>query len=238
MRLIFRGATLLLLGALACSTLPAADDKPGDKSDKKDTGKTATKTKAKEKFEYGTPPLQGKLTKLEGSTKNFTVQVTYMVQDPQRTLENANWYNQQLASISGEKNPLRRNQRLAQLQVDVQQRAANAMKKATKDVDLQGDENMKVRIVQPPIEYDDKGNAKKHTKAELAALKGPDKNLPGYTSDYDQLRTGQYVQVYPPKAKQKTKTTDKTAPKAEDPDAAVERPKAVMILIVADPSAK
>ena len=127
MRLIFRGAALLLLGALVCATLPAADDKPGDKSDKKDTGKTATKAKAKEKFEYGTPPLRGKLTKLEGSTKNFTLQVTYMVQDPQRTFDNANWYNQQLASISGKK-ALRRNQRLAQLQVEVQQRAANAMK--------------------------------------------------------------------------------------------------------------
>src|SRR6266446_6216046 len=101
MRSVFRGAALVLLGARVGSALPAADDTP------------ATKTKPKEKFEYGAS-IDGKLTKLEGSTKNFTVQMTGAVPDPQKVAENQNHYNQQLAQISGEKNPQKRQARLFQ----------------------------------------------------------------------------------------------------------------------------
>jgi hypothetical protein len=239
MRRVLQGAALLLTGVLLCSALPAQEKKTDatDKTDKTDKGEPAkTDTKKakekKEKFEWG-QKFDGKLTKLEGSTKNFTVQVTSMIPDPQKVQDNLNHYNQRIAEIRGDKNLQSQRKRLYDLQVDMAKRQANSYKKVTKDVDLQGDDKMKVRIAQPPTEYDDKGNAKKLTKAELKALKGPDPNLPGYSAEYEQLKTGQVVTVYLPKQKQQTKT--KTTTKTEDADEAPERPKAVMILIVSEP---
>jgi hypothetical protein len=220
MRLLLRGAALLTVGALLCSALPAQDKNAKSPSDKK------------ERFEWS-KKFDAKLTKLDGSTKEFTVQVTSGEPDPQRVQENQLYYNQRLAQISVA--PVQSRQRLlAELQLDMQRRALNAMKKVTKDIDLQADDNIKVRVAQPPTEPDDKGFSKKLTKAELKKLKGPDATLPGYTADFDQLKVGQQVTVYLAKQKQaKSKTT-----KTEDNDMPPERAKAVMILIAADAPTK
>src|SRR5580692_1107206 len=56
----------------------------------------------------------------------------------------------------------------------------------------------KVRTFDLPPNYDEKGNPKKYTKAELQKLKGDDpaeKKLPGYKSDFSELKVGDYVQV-------------------------------------------
>jgi hypothetical protein len=239
MRIVFRGVTLLVAGALLGSVLAgqeqeAAKPDKTDKSEKPASDKPAAKAKKKEKLEYGTP-YAGKLTKLDGEVQNFTVQVTTVIPDPQRVQDNTNHYNRRMIEISRIRNPSERQRQLLQLQADMQQRQANAGKKVTKDVDLQADENLVVRVAEPPTEYDDKGNPKKHTKKELEALKGPDKSLPGYKAEPDQLRKGQTVKVYPAKQKQ-TKT--KSAAKTEDADAVAERPKVVMIMIMAEPKEK
>jgi hypothetical protein len=239
MRLAFGAATLLALALLLCSTLPAQDTKPakGDKTDSTDTDKPVTKTKPKpkEKFAYGAHVI-GKLTKLEGSTKNFTVQVTYAEPDPQRILDNQNHYTRTLADISRDNNLGNRQRRLLELQADMQRRQASAYNKKTKDIDFDADEKMKIRILQPTPELDAKGKAKAFTKAELKAMKGPDATLPGYMAEYEQLRTDQVVKVFVAKQKQeKTKPATKTDPKTLDPELMVDRPKAVMILIMADP---
>jgi hypothetical protein len=239
MRVVFRGAALLAAGALLCSVLPAQEKeaaKPDktDKTEKPASDKSAAKTKAKEKLEWGTP-FEGKLTKLDGEVQNFTVQVTTVIPDPQRVQDNTNHYNRRMIEISRIRNPAERQRHLLQLQAEMQQRQANAGKKVTKDIDLQADENLIVRVTNPPTEYDDKGNPKKHTKKELEALKGPDKRLPGYTAEREQLRKGQVVKVYPAKQKQ---TRTKAAAKTEDDDVVAERPKVVMIMILADPKEK
>src|SRR5437879_4358568 len=101
MRLISGAATLLVLGALLVSGLPADEkkidkkdnktDKTTEKADKSTTDKPAVKAKKKEKFEYGAK-FDAKVIKLEGSTKNFSVQITYAVQDPQRVADNQTHY--------------------------------------------------------------------------------------------------------------------------------------------------
>ena len=51
----------------------------------------------------------------------------------------------------------------------------------------------KVRTFDLPPNYDEKGNPKKYTKAELQKLKGDDpaeKKLPGYKADFSDLRNG------------------------------------------------
>jgi hypothetical protein len=56
----------------------------------------------------------------------------------------------------------------------------------------------KVRSLDPPADFDEKGNIQKHTKEELAALKGDtpeEKKMAGYRSDYSELKVGDMVQV-------------------------------------------
>jgi len=241
MKLMLRGVPLLVCAALFCSTLPA-DEKKADKTEKTadttdktpaktDNAKPAPKVK-KEKFEYSIK-FNAKVTKLEGSTKNFTVQIPYTVPDPQRVFDNNNHYTRRIAEISRETNPQSRQQHLLELQVDMQRRAAESILRKTKDQDLQADDKTKVRILQFPTEYDDKGKPKKYTKAELKTLKGPDASLPGYKADFDQLQVGQLVTVYLAKQKQ-----DKNKAKTDDVDPDQIRPRAALILIVADPVAQ
>src|SRR4051794_16150552 len=64
------------------------------------------------------------------------------------------------------------------------------------DIDMQASDHVTVRLQNPPVDYDDKGNPKKYTKEELKELKGPDPKLPGYTGDYSYLKKGQVITVY------------------------------------------
>jgi hypothetical protein len=246
MNSLVRGASLLVFATLFSAALPADEKKPDtpdktiDKTEKASDNtdkKPATKAKKekKEKFEYSTK-FDAKLTKLEGSTKNFSVQVTDAWTNPQRAAENQVHYARRIGEIGREKNPQSRQLQLVELQLDMQRRATNAIEKKTRDVDLTADEKMKVRMFQPPLDYDDKGNPKKYTKAELKKLKGPDTSLPGYMADYEQLKAGQLVTVYLAKLKQdKSKTAKKNA---DDADLDLMRPKAILVLIVADPPAQ
>lgn len=74
-------------------------------------------------------------------------------------------------------------------------------------------EKLKVRSAIPPVEYDDKGNLKKYTKTELAAMKGTG-TMPGYAADFSALKEGQLVDIYLAKAVAKT-----AAPKKKDDEA-------------------
>ncbi|MGH7170150.1 MAG: hypothetical protein ACRELF_01360 [Gemmataceae bacterium] len=61
-------------------------------------------------------------------------------------------------------------------------------------VDWHSIDDVKVRMVQPPPAFDDKGNPKRYTRKELRELKG-DPKLPGYPAEFSDLKPGQYVQV-------------------------------------------
>jgi hypothetical protein len=94
----------------------------------------------------------------------------------------------------------------------------------TREVDLQADVVVKVRIKDLPEEFDEKGNVKKYTVQEKAALKGKDKNLPGYESSPDALKVGQTVQVTlrtykKPTPKKTTISTSKTKDADKNKDA-------------------
>jgi hypothetical protein len=56
----------------------------------------------------------------------------------------------------------------------------------------------KVRTMNPPEAFDEKGNIRKHTKEELRALKGDDpaeKKMVGYKADFADLQVGDVVQL-------------------------------------------
>lgn len=65
----------------------------------------------------------------------------------------------------------------------------------TVNIDFQADDEMKVRLLNPPVALDDEGNPSKRTPAELIQLKGKNKDLPGYEATLERLKVGQVVQV-------------------------------------------
>ena len=155
----------------------------------------------------------GFLLTTPGSDRAFTVRVQY--QDVQlkpnalRTANNqsaqANRQLQQIARLQQQmarsKNPaqqLAQIQRiLAQMQVGQLRTQQNLYNVVTRyqDVEFQAEENVKVRTMELPEQFDEKGNIKKYTKEELKELKGKDTHLPGYESTFEGLRAGQLIQV-------------------------------------------
>jgi hypothetical protein len=95
-----------------------------------------------------------------------------------------------------------------------------------KDVTFHAAEEYKVRRLELPVVFDDKGEPKKYTEEEKKELKGKDKNLPGYEAKPDDLAVGQMVRVTIAKFKKKpdTKnTTDKTDKDKADKDAKTDK---------------
>jgi hypothetical protein len=140
---------------------------------------------------------------------------------------------QQQAQIMQTRNPIQRQQLLAQLANQARQQQQNlfTVREIKKDFEFKTGPDMKVRVLQLPRDFDEKGNPKKYTAKELKELKG-DPKLPGYTAEQDSLRANQIVLVYlvgkkkpPPK-------------KGEEPDKdALEdnKPMIRMIVILAEP---
>jgi hypothetical protein len=113
----------------------------------------------------------------------------------------------------------------------------------TFDVDLQPTDDMKVRMLQPPPDFDEKGRPKRYTAKELKELKGPDPKLPGYSADFDSLKPDQIVKVFlarkkpaksaprpqPPRKKGKEDNADAADAKVDN------RPEVTMVLILIEP---
>lgn len=79
-----------------------------------------------------------------------------------------------------------------------------------KDFDLHVSDEVKVRFLELPVMYDDKGELKKFTSQELRELKGTgaEARLPGYRATPDDLKAGQVVQIY----LHRKKSNDRTDP--------------------------
>jgi hypothetical protein len=237
--------TALLFGFLAVSLfmLPAltAQDKKKDDPDKKEVEKPETDKpvkKKEEKVEHG-PVVKTKIVSMKpDSARDFTIEVS--MPDPQQMYNLQVWQAQQMASIAQARDPRTYAQRMAQFQMQMAQKQAQGAGYTMKPIDVRASENCKVRIMYPPVVYDDGGKLKKYTKKELAELKGTSK-LPGYQSDFDNLKVGQFVEVY--LAKQHGSPKDKWAgpngkkKKDEDPPEPMPemRPEVVMIVIVGEP---
>jgi hypothetical protein len=218
---VLRGCGLLALVAALGATLQAGDSKDTEKIDPK-------KVQTKEKIE-SSGQFVGQLTKLDAEAKKFTVRYKYVEIDQNKVAQNTAHYNRRIVEINGIKNPQQRAFQFQQLQLDMQRRAQQAYKQASKDFDLQAVDAIKVRVAQlPTILDEDTGKPKKLTKDQIKELKG-DPKLPGYNAEFNQLRVDQTVTVYLAK---KAKT------KKDDPDTLPEPPKVVMIMIMSEPTAK
>ncbi|HZY87395.1 MAG TPA: hypothetical protein VFE78_21340 [Gemmataceae bacterium] len=180
----------------------------------------------------------GLLLTAPGSDRTFTVRVQYQqLQLKPNALRTANNQNnaanrqlQQIARLQQQmarsKNPAQQMAQIqriaAQMQVG-QLRAQNNLYNVvnrTQDIEFMAEESVKVRTMELPEQFDEKGNVKKYTKEELKQLKGKDTKLPGYESAFESLRAGQLVQVTLADHKAKKPTTSPgDAKDKEDKDA-------------------
>lgn len=148
----------------------------------------------------------GKLVSVPGSDGAFTVNVeTDHFQPNPNAAKQANQEQQQIVrlqtDLANARNPKEYNQRLQRLANELEKVQADALKpngklvKEYKEVDFRAADAVKVRVVDPPAKFDDKGNPVVYTKAELKELKGKDADLPGYEAAPDALKTGDTVKV-------------------------------------------
>jgi hypothetical protein len=109
---------------------------------------------------------------------------------------------------------------------------------ATKEVELEAIEDVKVRLANPPDLLDDQGKAKKYTAKELKELKGPDPKLPGYTGKFSDLRQNQVVAVTLVKKKEEPASASKPNGKGGGVDQALENlPQVSMVVVLSEPKA-
>jgi hypothetical protein len=225
-----RWAGFALLVAVASTWTAAAQEKKDLDKDQKD--------KKDELVKLG--EVTGMLTGL-GEDRTVTVKVTYRYMEPNASAfqNQANLARRQF-DIMRNPNPFERQRQMAQLQVDIanNQRNLYTAKEVSKDVAFRPADGMKIRTNDPPLAFDDKGNPRKYTEKELKEMKG-EGNLPGYQTDWDQLRTGQYVTITAARKKEavgatKSKELDKEKELEKKLLDNSEKPLATMIVILKD----
>lgn len=234
-RVLGLGLLLVFLPALAAQEKKPADKDARPAKEKKegaDKGLPKDKKEAAEKVLTG-GEISGKLVHWDANQKYFTVQVTLRFGVPNMGAIN------NLASLTVQRaDALRRGDRNAVIDLTrrMAQEQANlvSIKEETHPLEFQASDDMKVRLAAPPPQFDDKGKLRKPTAKELAELKGPNPKLPGYTGDFNDIRTDSLVTVYLPKKKP---TPAPRAPVNKDKDKDLDKPapgtrlEAVMLLI-------
>jgi hypothetical protein len=224
--------SLMLIVDFLLPASPADDTK--DAKDKDTPPKKTTKASDKEKPTYykeksakAGEPFVGKLIQVEGAQRYLTVQVTLKI--PQENTGAAQSIANLQRQLVGNRDP--NSIRSIALQLAQQRQNLVTYKDQTKNLELSAGDDMKVRSMLPPVEYDDKGKLKKLTPKELKALQG-DPKLPGFPADFDSLKPNQTVKVY----LAKTKDTGKAKVKDKDLLAdSKEKQKVTMIVIVSEP---
>jgi hypothetical protein len=207
-----------------------------------DASNTATKPdgiaqKLSNKLIKSGKPFIGKLVKVDSDKHVLTVEVTYKAakQDAQAAQHFYN-LNRQLVEAQRHRNPLERLKQVSHIQQEIDKATANLYKDQSLKLELDAPDNMKVRTMVLPVEFDDKGKPRKPTEKEKKELKGPDLTLPGYTGDWDSLKVDQTVEIrrVKPSSKSKDKDQDKDKAKKDDDKTETTRPKVAMIVIMAE----
>jgi hypothetical protein len=168
-----------------------------------------------------TPTLKflAKVVKVNGSNKSLTVQLTesIVVVDRYQASRLIYW-EQRLIDAQRDKNAASRLKRTQEAQKWIVYHQARLYQRRDQhqNVDLQTVDDVKVRTLQLPPAYDDKGKLRKRTEDELKELKGPDSKLLGYTADFTKLKPGQVVEVT--LGKVRTSGMDKTSSKESAAD--------------------
>jgi hypothetical protein len=200
-----RGGYVLTAGlvvGLSISALAAQEVKDkGDTSPLK--SKPDPKLLTKEKLATA-GVLSGTLVKLD-EDKKFTLKVTYYDIDPAKVQNHQQHYLRRLAEINQNWNLVQAQQQLAQLQVDMAQRSQDIYKKMNKDINLQAEDNVKVRSLKPLVAFDNKGEIIEYSKEDLKKMTADSPKLPGvgltFAASFDKLQPQQKIIAYLAKSK-------------------------------------
>lgn len=207
------------------------------------------------------PPGQftGKLVSTPGTDGLFTVNVEFDKvvlkpgagrsenRDVQQLTRDQNRIEQTQNELASARNPSeyrRLSQQLGNESMRLQERIARlqlkengdySVQKDYKNVDFHTADAVKVRMINPPVQFDDKGNPKTYTKDELATMKGKDKDLPGYESTLDSLKIGDKLTVTLA-APKPAKKDDKDSDPKTDPDAKPANTVTLIVIVSEDSS--
>jgi hypothetical protein len=120
-------------------------------------------------------------------------------------------------------------QQMAQAEAQIYQVAT-----VNKDVEWQATDDVKVRMANPPPQFDDKGRQKKYTKKELKELKGDDK-LPHYPASFSDIKQEQIVEVTLVRKKDAPRTPVRKGKDADPEVLGNNLPHMSLIVIIAEP---
>jgi hypothetical protein len=106
------------------------------------------------------------------------------------------------------------------------------------EIDIHAASDLTVRFARAPVIYDDKGERKKFTQAELIEMRGSDPSVPGFAGKTSDLQAGQVVQislrpVRPASATAKPRAAATTSDTDKDKAKPAPKMEATMIVIMA-----
>jgi len=185
MKSLLRGLALLLSILVVVPVLLAQDAKKdaakNAKDAPKDVGKDPDKPAPPAYVKAGS--VRGQIAGVNESNRVIRLKIPALNPGEAQGLMQA---QQQLAMA-------RTAQQAQQAQQKIMQHQAK-LYSSTQEVQIGTLDEIQVRMANPPTEFDEKGQPKKHTKEELIKLKG-DPKLPGYKGEFSDLQTGQIVEI-------------------------------------------
>jgi hypothetical protein len=229
MRRILQGAALL---ATAVFVLPLlAQDKQPEKKD--------PEPKKESLYKSAGQPITGKLVHYDESKKQIKLKVenkvidqnvANQIQQIQVNLARAQGDLQRATNVNARNDAARRVQQHTN---EINQHLPKLYKIEWKDAEVAALDDVKIRLTNPPVKFNEKGDIVKPTKQELEEMKGPDKNLPGYTGEASDLKTDRMVTVTLVVLKEIPAEIKKKKPDELTPDEkAMLQPKASVILVI------
>jgi hypothetical protein len=228
MRYLPSAAAFGVLGLLLALPAVGADDaKKTDARKDRDKDKDTT---AEQYVKAGT--ITGKVRAVVEAKKSVRLQVSIRVPNPGGAAGVAQaQYNLQRAMAQRNPNPVS----IIQAQQALARAQQNLTKMENRDVELHAIDDVKVRMKNPPVQFDDKGRVKKYTAKELKELKGNDKQ-PGYPAEFADIKQDQIVEVTLVHKKGAHRDIRPRKGKDNDPDLTGDNlPQISMIIIVAEP---
>jgi len=181
MRNAMRAAVVTLLGLAALPLLAADEKKTDEKKDDK---------KAPEMVAAGT--INGKILHVHASKHTLRLRIPEVNKgEAEAIARDQAEINRVLAT---ERNIANRNRRVAELQAAIVRHNAN-LYSGHKDIDVNVVDDVKVRMANLPLKFDEKGKPAAYTAEEKKALKGDDPKAVGYKAEFSDLRAEQQVQL-------------------------------------------
>jgi hypothetical protein len=190
----------VLLTAFVIPTFAADEKKDAKKTDEK-SAKTKDSKDGKEKEEVPDYVVVGTVDGVVKEVSARSISLTVITREPDpAAIQRLGQLQAQMAQhqATANKNNGFNLQALANDRVQIAQQQVAVNKGIEKKIEKQfeNEETIKVRIAEPPLEFDGKGKRKTLTKDEITKLKGGNAKAWGFPAEFDQVASGQTVKIY------------------------------------------